>query len=38
MKFWRLKQKDIDTSIIYFDISMKYICVEVYGIMIGVDF
>jgi len=39
MKFWRLGNfGDKEFSYFYFDLSKKYMCIEILGVMIGVDF
>lgn len=38
MKFWHVTQCEYDKSILYIDISIKYIAVEIYGYYWGVTF
>lgn len=37
MKFWKLDNRNNDYSFFYIDFSKKYFCIEIFGIMFGVD-
>ncbi len=38
MKLWTMETEKMDRSLFYLDISIKYISLEIWGNMIGIDF